>query len=108
MNALQKIMREREVFEGYPLGFFDWLETEEGQSIWVDFEKRALQMAKVRDHYSARSIIQVMRWHTALKDGTEFKINNNWSSGLARYWLQKHGHKHKRFFRIRDSLGRDV
>lgn len=92
---------------GYPDGFFHWLATDEGQGIWKEFEARALQMAKKRKSYGAQSIIEVMRWHTSLKDGTEFKINNNWIAGLSRFWLNKHGKQHPRFFRIRDSLGRD-
>ncbi len=92
----------------YPAGFWAWVLTDEGDAVWREFEKLALQMAAKRSHYSAMSIVQVIRWHTALKDGTEFKINNNWAPGLARLWMNHHGNKHPDFFRMRDSLGRDV
>lgn len=89
----------------YPEGFFRWMETVEGQCIWTDFERKALQMAKVRKRYSAMAIAQVIRWETSLQDGSEFKLNNNWIPGLARVWVKKHGHRHPKFFQLRDSLG---
>ncbi len=91
----------------FPAGFWAWVLTDEGDYVWREFERLALQMAGRRKHYGAQSIIEVMRWHTNLKDGTEFKINNNWISGLSRLWLNHHGHKYPRFFRVRDNLGRD-
>lgn len=91
----------------YPPGFFRWLDTTEGFRIWQEFEERALQMALKRKHYSGQSIIEVIRWHTSLKDGTEFKINNNWIAGLSRLWLHNYGHVYPNFFRIRDTLGRN-
>lgn len=89
----------------YPPGFHHWLKSAEGQIIWIDFEKRALQMAQRRSRYSATAIAQVIRWHTALRGGDDFKLNNNWIPGLARHWLSIHGRKHPGFFQLRDGLG---
>lgn len=94
--------------DDYPDGFWIWIRTDEGKQIWHRFERAALRMAKKRSRYSARSIIHVLRWNTALRDGTEFKINNNWSSGMARLWMRKHGDKHPGFFTLRDAIGRDL
>lgn len=37
-----------------------------------------------RLHYGARSIIEVVRYHSQLEDNSEFKINNNAASEFAR------------------------
>ena len=88
--------------DGYPPGFHRWITTKEGQRVWLEFEKRALQMANVRKRYGAQSIIEVIRWDTSIADGgAEFKINNNWVAGLARYWLEKHGVAFPGFFELR-------
>ena len=89
----------------YPVGFFRWVNTFEGKAVWNDFEARALEMAQVRKRYSASAIAQVIRWHTALRGGDDFKINNNWIPGLARLWLKKHGRSHPGFFELRASPG---
>lgn len=86
----------------YPDGFFTWFRIEEGQRIWRDFEARALQMAKRRTRYSAMAIAQVIRWHTDLRGGDDFKLNNNYVPGLARYWLKCHGTAHPAFFQLRE------
>jgi hypothetical protein len=91
----------------FPPGFFKWLKSVEGQNVWKDFESRALQMANVRQRYSAMAIAQVIRWHTAIRGGTDFKLNNNWVSGLARQWMIMHGRNHPGFFQLRGSLGND-
>ncbi len=92
----------------YPAGFFAWFDNDEGTAIWREFELRTNQVAKRREYYSAQAICEVIRWETMLVGGTEFKLNNNWVSGLARLWMFKYGKEHPGFFRIRDSLGRDI
>lgn len=92
---------------GYPAGFFKWIASDAGQVVWREFNKRALQMAKKRKRYSARTIMEVVRWNTTIKDGTtEFKISNNWIPGLARLWMQRHGETYPDFFLLHDTLGR--
>jgi len=92
----------------YPAGFFRWLDTQEGMTIWKDFEAKAMQMAKIRPYYSAMAIAQVIRWESSLRDGgVEFKLNNNWIPGLSRLWMFNHCERYPYFFQLRSSLGRD-
>lgn len=85
----------------YPAGFISWVLTEDGYRIWRDFETRARTMARRRKRYSAMAICQVIRWDTDLKDGGDFKLDNNWVPGLARLWLHAYGNHHPTFFELR-------
>lgn len=88
---------------GYPDGFFHWLA--ENPKIWAAFSVKAHQMAQLRKHYSARAIIHVIRWETELKDSDViFKINNNWTPGLARLFMYIYP-RYKGFFQIRNQQG---
>lgn len=89
----------------YPPGFFRWLNTKEGATVWNEFERRAYAMAEQgRPRYSARTIMEVIRWNTDISDGTvTFKISNNWIPGLARLFMFNHGHRFPKFFDIRGS-----
>jgi hypothetical protein len=42
--------------------------------------------ARVERKWSARAVLHVLRWETALRDpsAAPFKINNNWSARMAR------------------------
>lgn len=88
----------------YPEGFFHWLT--KNQSIWKAFEAKALQMAQTgRKRYSARTIVEVMRWHSDLADSTTlFKLSNNMTPGMARLWMNKHGRKYPKFFLLHGDL----
>ena len=92
----------------YPPGFFRWIATSDGHKIWKAFEEKALFAARRRSHYSAKAIVEVIRWETVLRDGSEFKISNNWTSGMARLWMHTYGDLYPKFFDIRDRLGRSV
>jgi hypothetical protein len=86
--------------DDYPTGFFWWLR--ENFHIWEAFEKQALRMAAIRSRYSARTIIEVMRWNSDLADKTTlFKINDHAIPGLSRMWMAKHGDDHPKFFEMR-------
>ena len=79
---------ERAHWSEYPEGFFHWLN--ENQHIWKDFEEKALQMARMRQRYSARTIVEVMRWHSDLREKRPlFKLSNNMTPGMARLWMAK-------------------
>lgn len=69
------------------------------------FERIALQMvARGFKHYSARTIIHVMRHHTDLHDGTSaFKINDHISPALSRWFLGRHPELPE-FFEVRERL----
>ncbi len=89
----------------YPDGFFRWLQA--NARIYTEFERRALYMARDgRDHYSAKKIAEEIRWDTTLQDtDKQFSLNNNYTSGCARLFMETHGEQYHNFFRLRDSLG---
>jgi len=84
----------------YPDGFFHWLS--KNQKVWIAFEAKALQMARTRrKRYSARTIVEVLRWHSDISDHTTlFKLSNNMTPGMARLWMEKHGDQFPRFFSL--------
>lgn len=64
--------------------------------IWTDFYARAMAVSRVRDHYSARRIVESMRHDSAIRQtGGEWKINGNIVPDLARL-----------FHLVRPELGR--
>jgi len=88
--------------EDYPEGFFNWLSN--NQHIWKAFEEKAYIMAAIvrRQHYSARTIIEVLRWDSDLKEkDATFKINDHAIPGLSRLWMAKHGKNFPKFFELR-------
>jgi len=91
----------------YPDGFWPWLR--DNPHIWQAFRVKAIRMALLgRKRYSARTIIETIRWDTDLKDSeTTFKINDHYTPGLARLFMHDYGHKWPGFFNLRDSQGMD-
>lgn len=106
MTSLQKILGVDLLHEvnkdEYPESFFFWLQFNE--HIWLQFERYGLSMAGKRKRYSARTIIEVMRWNSDIRDGKEvlFKLSNNMTPGLARLWMAKHGDKYPKFFQLKE------
>ena len=94
--------------DSYPPGFWRWYKA--NYHIYLKFEKRALEMAKTgRRRYSARTIVERIRWDTDIKDNEiTFKINDHYTPGMARLFVERHGEDLPGFFQIRDSLGRDA
>lgn len=86
----------------FPDGFWHWLP--KNRHIRDAFDRKALAMARSgRDHYSARCIVEHIRYETDLADSeTLFKINNNFVPGLARLFMQTHGSTYPRFFHLRE------
>lgn len=70
------------------------------------FEKLAFDIIeKGFDHYSSDAILHRIRWHYAIERGIrDFKCNNNWTSKLARWFVNKHP-QHAKFFELRTSPG---
>ena len=96
MNQLDFI---NEYQDQYPEGFFYWLS--KNQHIWKAFEKKACRRARIRKRYSARTIVEVLRWETDLADTTtEVKLSNNMTPGMARLWMQKYGNTYPKFFSL--------
>lgn len=71
-------------------GFPDWLLA--NRALWERFEREALKVwHRGRRHYSARTIIEVLRHETAMADtDPDFKINNNCAPDLARLFRLRH------------------
>lgn len=87
----------------YPTNFWHWFKTFEAQAIYSEFETRALEVARHRKHYSARTIVEVLRWDSLLRDGgDEYKISNNWIPGLARLFMHNWSDTYPGFFAIKD------
>lgn len=70
------------------------------------FERFALDLiSNGWDRYSARAILHRIRWHHHVERGDrDFKCNNNWTPGLARWFHAKHP-AHAEFFETRASPG---
>ena len=86
----------------YPDGFWFWLQC--NHHVWEDFEKKSLDMAQHRKRFSARTIVEVMRWNNDIRQKNPlFKISNNMTPGMARLWMAKHGDKHPKFFSIQEK-----
>lgn len=59
--------------------------------IYADFERRALQVAKKRDHYSGYTLFEVMRHESVIREvGGEFKINNTYCADCCRLFMLTH------------------
>jgi len=89
-------------WKDFPAGFFKWLTLND--HIWREFESKARAMAVLarRQRYSARTIIEVMRWNSDIRQNNKlFKISNNMVPGLARLWMLKYGNEHPKFFQLK-------
>ena len=63
--------------------FLPWLE--ENLHVFREFERRALQVARFRNHYSGYTILEVMRHDSAIGElNGEFKLNNSHCADLCR------------------------
>ena len=51
-------------------------------------------------NYSAKSLFEIIRWHTPIKSGEVFKIDNNFAPDYARKMMQEY-ESFKGFFRVR-------
>ena len=41
-------------------------------------------------NYSAKSLFEIIRWHTPIKSGEVFKIDNNYAPDYARKMMQEY------------------
>lgn len=88
MDELLKLMRANQ--EQFSNEFVDWLPKNE--HVWKAFVKEINKVIAVGfKHYSARTIVHVLRHHSAIAEkGSGWKINNNLSPYLARLFALKH------------------
>lgn len=74
--------------ERYRPEFFSWLK--ENLHVWDAFARECdLLRARGRTHYSARTVIEVLRHNSAVREAAgEYKISNDNVPDLARLYLQ--------------------
>jgi hypothetical protein len=72
------------------------------------FEKLAFDVHRVGlVRYSARAILHRIRWHHRIERGDiHFKVNNNYSARLARWFMEKHPYMDG-FFELREPHNED-
>ena len=83
MMNIENIAHEHK--EQFSDEFLRWIP--ENAHIWIAFEQEAYKVIRAGfKHYSARTIIHVLRHHSALAENGDsgWKINNNISPYLAR------------------------
>ena len=87
--------------------FLEWLD--QNFHVWREFERQADRAWNVGyKHYSARTIIEVVRFETDMRErGGDYKINNNFIPDLARLYLQFHPERGEFFeFRVQKNAPR--
>lgn len=84
---------------------------EKHPEMWAEFVRycRTLKFTRGFKHYSARTIISVMRFHSDVdsRPGDQFKINNNWSPYFARKLIEEDA-RFAGFFEFRKVKGEEV
>jgi hypothetical protein len=61
----------------------------ENSHVYREFERRALRIAQVRQHYSARTILESIRHDSLIGEvNGEWKVNNNQIPDCARLFAQ--------------------
>ncbi|MGE4072739.1 MAG: hypothetical protein AB7E72_16340 [Lysobacterales bacterium] len=68
---------------------YQWLLDPRNVEVWRMFEREAnrVWLNKANKHYSARTIVEYLRHHSAANDsGSDFKINDHHAPVLARLW----------------------
>jgi hypothetical protein len=73
--------------------FINWLP--DNEHVWEAFTNEAVKIQKKGfKHYSARTIVHVLRHHSVVSEnGSEWKINNNHSPYLARLFDLVYPHR---------------
>jgi hypothetical protein len=80
--------------------FISWLR--ENGHVFSEVERRALQVASYRNHYSMRTIFETVRHDTVIGElRGEWKINNNAAPDCARLFALLHP-KHAGLFEFRE------
>ena len=93
--------RQLDFMDPYPEGFWHWLSKNE--HIYKAFKVEAIRMGLTgRKRYSARTIIEVLRWNSDLRDNeVTFKINDHYTPGMARLFMNEYGGRFPEFFELR-------
>ena len=82
MNQIVQVMLDSK--ERFTTEFMDWLP--DNLHVWDAFVEETMKIRRRGyKHYSARTIVHVLRHHSAISETSgEWKINNNHSPYLAR------------------------
>ena len=98
-TALVYVEQRAELFRS---DFADYLRT--NWHVYEAFERQANAVwARGRRHYSARTLIEVLRHESVLQDSDpEWKLNDWWTKDLARLWLCFHPERDG-FFEFRNG-----
>lgn len=105
-DLIKLIDNNEEEFESmrFYIEFRSWLK--KNSHLFKAFETYAkhLKAEGKREYYSARCILEKMRWDSLFREvePTEFKINNNHGACLARLTMLKNPHLNG-MFRLRDQ-----
>jgi hypothetical protein len=58
--------------------------------VYVKFKEFAVKtMLKGHKNYSAKGIFEIIRWHTGVKGGDQYKVNNNYTPHYARMLMDE-------------------
>lgn len=99
LNELLRIVEDSQ--DQFRPDFFQWLSI--NKHLWEEFERRSLQVAVRREHYSARTIAEIIRHDTAIGElNGDFKINGNYVPCLARLFSLVHP-RYKNLFEFREQ-----
>jgi len=75
---------------------------QKAELIWNKQHKQLKAGTRKTMHYSARTILHVIRWETDIHSGTQFKVDDHWSPVLARMF-ERSNPKYLGFFEKRKS-----
>lgn len=93
--------KQLDLMDPYPEGFWHWLS--KNDHVYRAFKVEAIRMALTgRKRYSARTIVEVMRWNSDLRDHeVTFKLNDHYTPGMARLFMNEYGERFPGFFELR-------
>jgi hypothetical protein len=76
-------------------------------AVWTLFcEFTQDRIARGFTHYSAKAVMERIRWETDQSGDADWKINNNFASFYGRRWMKLHP-EHDGFFRTRKQVSED-
>lgn len=72
--------------------------------VWAAFEKFALQAISHKKTVGAKAIMERVRWEVEIEGEGEFKVNNNYTAYVARFFALKYP-DHAQYFEMRAVRG---
>lgn len=89
MGVLSNKDRWAKLFAGIDKRTMEWFRAyhDENPGIYAAFVDYAFEASKKFKHYSAKTIMERVRWEVEIGAGKEFKINNDFTSLYARLFV---------------------